>query len=455
MNTLEFYLQMETLSGTNDKIQLLEEMFKKNNDTFTTFIKLIYDPKYNFYMKLTKKDVDLEVCDDHDYDEYTIERFNGILIDIFMNSKRGKDVKQYMIEFIELHGDNKLRELLFHAVNRNLKVGIQVKSINKAYKNVYGEDLIEEVPYMRCSLKDKSNWDKLQWEEGVIVQLKADGMFCNAYYEDGHWLFRSRNGSSFPLGSFEGIESDLDKSSFSSDKVISGELIIYEDGVLMERSKGNGLLNSLLQNGVLEDKYKVVFEVWDLYKRDFKKDKSTYLDRWNELVENLTDGDSVRLIDSHTVYSPEDSMRITNEWMAQGYEGSIVKNPKAKFKNGTSKDFIKYKVDLDVDLRITGWNEGNGKNEDTFGSLTCESEDGKVVVNVSGFTDKERQEIFDEIDYYIGKVMTVRSNGIINRDGSDIKSLFLPRFIEFRLDKDIADTLEDIETQFNNILNGK
>jgi hypothetical protein len=84
-----------------------------------------------------------------------------------------------------------------------------------------------------------------------------------------------------------------------------------------------------------------------------------------------------------------------------------------------------------------------------MGSVTCESEDGGLIVNVSGWNDVERTWNWDD---HIGKLIDVVFNETITRKTDDIYSLFLPRvskddraaFVEFRMDKTVADTTEEI-----------
>jgi DNA ligase-1 len=98
---------------------------------------------------------------------------------------------------------------------------------------------------------------------------------------------------------------------------------------------------------------------------------------------------------------------------------------------------------------VTGFVPGNGKNSDTFGSLTCTSSCGDLVVDVSGFTDAKRKELHERGEDLMGQVITVRANGVLYPSASnDRHSLFLPRFIEERLDKQEADSLGHIIDQF-------
>jgi hypothetical protein len=90
------------------------------------------------------------------------------------------------------------------------------------------------------------------------------------------------------------------------------------------------------------------------------------------------------------------------------------------------------------------WEEGTGKNKGRLGALVCESSDGVIRVNVgSGYSDEQRGEYtFSKV---VGKVATVRYNARIKERSGETESLFLPRFIELREDKDIAESSKSIK----------
>ena len=101
------------------------------------------------------------------------------------------------------------------------------------------------------------------------------------------------------------------------------------------------------------------------------------------------------------------------------------------------------KMALDCDLVVKGFLEGEGKFEGNLGALMCESSDGWLKTNISGFNDAMRREIWDHKDDYLGKIVTVRFNDVMVKEGQPA-ALFLPRFIEFREDKLDADDLNRI-----------
>jgi hypothetical protein len=74
------------------------------------------------------------------------------------------------------------------------------------------------------------------------------------------------------------------------------------------------------------------------------------------------------------------------------------------------------------------------------------SSDRLVEVNISGFSDDLREWITNNIDSLIGKIATVLYNERITSKGrGSVDSLFLPRFVEFRNDKSIANSSKEIK----------
>jgi ATP-dependent DNA ligase len=133
---------------------------------------------------------------------------------------------------------------------------------------------------------------------------------------------------------------------------------------------------------------------------------------------------------------------VFEEYLAEGQEGIILKDYKGIWENKRTKNQIKFKGELECDLKIVGIQPGTGKYEGMLGAILCESADGVVKVSVgSGFNDEHRKTLGDEI---IGKIVAVKYNArITNKEGD--QSLFLPIFIEVRTDKDTADASKDIK----------
>ena len=195
--------------------------------------------------------------------------------------------------------------------------------------------------------------------------------------------------------------------------------------------------------------------VWDQIALTSVVSKGTYnipyKARFAELATQTLTATCITLIPTVIVHTMEEALTHYREMLAEGLEGTIIKDAQGIWKDTTSKQQVKMKLDIDVDLVIVGYNAGKGKNEELFGSIACQSSDGLLEVNISGFSDELRQEIYNTRDEKLGTIVTVTSNSIMPPSGNNkMYSLFLPRFAEFRADKKVADTLVMVIDQFDN-----
>ena len=79
---------------------------------------------------------------------------------------------------------------------------------------------------------------------------------------------------------------------------------------------------------------------------------------------------------------------------------------------------------------------------------------GAVTTNLGIYNDLELKiDLYDNVLFYnnggepfelIDKIVEVKYNEVISKKTSDVKSLFLPVFVDVRFDKDIANTLKEL-----------
>lgn len=340
-------------------------------------------------------------------------------------------------------------------IESDLKCGATDSTANKVWKG-----LIPEFPYMRCALPKDAKFNKWKWKKGAYSQLKADSMFANIDVLEDTVIITSRNGSEMPADKFPDIVSEALKYIKKSSR-LTGELQVEKDGKILPREIGNGILNSVLKGGDFGPGERPVYSAWDIIPLEKAIPNGEYdvpySDRFDDLKDMLSmpATKSIQLIPTRIVYSLEEAYEHYFELIALGYEGTVVKNPEGTWFDGTSRDQIKLKVEFECDLKIVGFKPGNGKNEKTFGSIQCFSSDDILDVNVSGFTDKQREEIWADRDNVLGKIMTVKSNMILPADKNGIRSLFLPRHVEIREDKTEADSLARVIEQFEAVVKPK
>jgi DNA ligase-1 len=425
-------------SSTNSKIDKLKEY--SSIDGFKYVLEQAYNPFINF--GVLNATLPKEFGDKH-FNETTIKLLKN-LSERELTGNAARDEIQNHLEKLDSYS----AELFLHILEKDLHAGFNVKSINKAIKG-----LIPIMPYMRCSTQKEVDLDSLNWKLGVYSQYKADGLFCNITKRGKNILLQTRKGKEFPTNQFSSIVSEIINIPFDQFQ-IHGELRVYENinghsYKILDRKTGNGILNSVLQGGAFPLGCYPLYDCWDIVNLDVIEGKvkpsKPYKLRFAILHELLTGCFSCNLINTKIIYFKEDAIKHFEEVLSKGGEGTILKSPEALWENKTSRQQVKFKAEKECELIIVGFNQGNGKNENTFGSFKCESSDGLLKVNVTGISDDLRKEIHENRKDWLYSIITVKFNELIT-DLSGGHSLFLPRFIERRNDKDEADTLTYIRS---------
>ena len=322
-------------------------------------------------------------------------------------------------------------------IQKDLKCGVQVSTANDVWMG-----LIKEYPVMLCSGYDQKLVDKINYP--AYVQLKEDGMRFNAIIIDGKCEFKSRNGKTIDL--LGNLEEEFVARSHGIDCVFDGELLVKIDGKIADRQTGNGILNKANKGTISKEEAALVTAtVWDMIPYAYFIDgycPVPYSTRFKRLEDSVVSG-SIGVVPSIIVDSLDEAKAIFEQYLIDGKEGINLKDGNGVWEDKRSKGQIKFKGELECDLKIVGVEEGTGKYAGKVGSFLCESSDGNVKVSVgSGLSDQQRDS-FSNLDL-LGCVVAVKYNArITNKQGE--QSLFLPIFIELREDKDVADSSKDIK----------
>lgn len=332
-------------------------------------------------------------------------------------------------------------EVIRGIIAKDLRCGVNESTINKIWPG-----LIPEYPCMLASAYDEKLVEKVQFP--ALVQLKMDGMRFNAIVRGNKCEFRTRNGKYIDL--LGELEADFVALAAGHDLVFDGELTVEDAHGMMDRKTGNGILNKAIKGTIsLTEAQQVVATLWD--EIDIAAfdagttDDHPYSFRLGCLKERIDQGfDRIRLVPTHEVTSIEAARELFSSYHAAGQEGIILKTMDGIWENKRSKNLIKFKGELECDLRVVDWEEGTGKNVGKLGALVLESGCGAVRVNVgTGFSDADRAAITRASS--LGRIVAVKYNARISDKSGGPDSLFLPVFVEFRDDKDVADTAKDIK----------
>lgn len=306
--------------------------------------------------------------------------------------------------------------------------------------------------YQRCSKLNKL--DRIVYP--AILQRKADGMFSNNIITDNVCSFITRAGEPFELPYHKEL---FEETSCGQNLVFHGEAIVADK----DRHTSNGLMNRLLHKKLSIDsmfptevneredydwiQQNTIIHLWDVVPYEewvAGECKVPYIERIAWLNSLDFDPQRVQMIESQLVYSQEEAIAIAEEYIRQGYEGAVLKNMNATWKNHTSPYQIKLKNVEECDLKVVDWIEGKGKNKGLLGSLQCESCDGMVQVDVgTGLNDEERKFTSE----WVGLIIRVLYEKLTKAKTKDTWSLSHPRFDEIRQDKMVADDYETIKAK--------
>ena len=436
MNLYEIIKSLQEAQGSNAKQAIL--MQHKDNALLKEYMRVTYDPAINFWIKKVPNYVG-----QGDLQEFNIGHIESMLGHLAERDLTGKQAERWLGQ-LSAAGNAECKELIKLMIDRSIGAGVGDTMVLKTWPDLYFS-----VPYQRCSLLDKKAKEKFSKEESFLVQTKADAAFGYLVSRlDGSMDVITRAGNKYPKEFAAKLCKGLEKG-----KVVVGEVEVFENIndklILLDRKTGNGILNSLLKSGEIEDKYVVKCVAWDmLTEEEFAQGKSNrpYYQRLEEFkisgYESMCE--NISLIPTWEVKSLEEAFDIYAQHTSQGLEGCIIKTKNFLWKDGTSKDCVKMKVEFEIDLKITGVVEGSGKAAGMCGALQLTSSCGKLVTDVgTGMTDDMRKVFWMHKHDMIGKIVTIKANDIISKRGSDTFSCFLPVFVEERLDKTEANSYDE------------
>lgn len=421
---LDILEQLRQTSSTKEKFNIL--LSHKDNKDLEKVLKYTYD-KVDFTYGVTPSTVL-----DFDSNEYSDKEMFEVLDILNRREVTGHSALALAKNFYE-SCDKTIKDLFLKILDRDLKIGVNEKTLNKVFKGI-----VPKPHYERCDILNEKTLKKFTFPG--FIQLKCDGTYREAYVHNGIVEFKTRSGESYRNPVLEEILKTL------PDGYYLGEFTLGRaDNPDANRAEGNGNINS--DN---PDYNNIHYTIWDYLTEDeytLKDSKRGYDERFDTLTHTLKKHNSslVHVVPSFRVNNIKDALKVTSEWMNKGLEGGVLKSSKMKFKNGTSKEQLKIKLKVDVEVRCTGFIEGTkgtkyeGKNK----VITFENDERTIKGQCSGMTDSMVDEVTKNPEKYIGKVLSVQFNDLTKAEGHEYYALSHPRFVEWRdCDKDETDSLE-------------
>ena len=400
--------QLKSTSSNKSKEKIIKE--NSDNELFKRILFYTYNTDFKYGMQ--KKSITIKNGD---------SKWNSLfdMLNELSNSNINDNLRINIGKFLGNINNKDERELVINILLKDLRCNINIKSINKAIPNL--------IPSFDIMLGSKGELDKLP--KGMkFVTEKYDGVRCFTQIRDGKIIMKSRQNKIF-----EGlVEIVSDIADLGLDNVcLDGELLaidspyetVYKDTMKIVSTKDEE------KHGV---KY-MLFDIIPLSEFDNKEGKMKYSDR-RAWLDTIKENEFINV--APILYKGTDIdevLKVLDECRGNGAEGCMINTDKPyEFKR--SKVLQKLKVMSTCDLRVIGFEEGDGKLKGTLGKIICNYKGFDLGVG-SGFSEAMRYEVWNNQDKYLGKISEIQYFEETNNDEGGL-SLRFPVFKQWRFDKE-------------------
>lgn len=420
-NYNDIYILQET-KGTNEKQKFIAH--RADNGWFRRFLYYALNPvlTYNVSEKTLKRLVK------------TTPSGGGTLVffdDIFecceyLARLRGVDdatLRQVQLLLSKCSSPEQ-QELYIKLLAKTLRLGVTAKTVNKIIPNLIPEWEVQQAyPIDKYPVKDGTEFWLTQKLNGV-----------RATFYNGKLIARS----GVPYEGVAHIVKALDWAQ-KCDYILDGELTLKDKGDLSDNEAfrvATGILNSDAVN-----KTRICFTIFDLIPvTDFESanPKLKYNERrliMNSLADKI-DTAYTRLLP--VLYHGTDQSKIgelLERMVAEDKEGLML-NTNCPYRRSRHSGILKIKRFYTMDLKIIGYEEGEGRLQGVLGAFLVDYKGNTVKVG-SGFTDEQRAEYWVHRDEIVaaGQLCEVKYKEVSSDKNTGCESLQFPVFVCLRTDK--------------------
>ena len=415
--------ELRNTSSTNEKKAILTKYEDKND--LKKLLELTYNPHKKY--KITEKSIDLNDFDENGVDGYVCF---GALLKKLSESNINDKLRQDTNKFLAFT-DERIRDLYKCVLLKDLKIGVNASTINKVWKGLIPTS--ETGVDIKPMLASKFDFDKSPKGEFCVTE-KLDGIRCMAICKEDSIQLFSRQGKL--IEGCVSIETTLMgmRMQVGRNFVLDGELLAMNcgyDTVYKETTK-----RVKNKNEIKEGIYYMAFDMLEM--EEFNQLKGIH--KYHERLQKLLDLDKlmgsmfVRIIRPLYIGNDMDEvLELLKVYKKLGAEGLMVNLMDAPYEFKRSKNILKVKVMQTADLRIVGFEEGQGRNAGKLGAILVDFKGNKVGVG-SGFTDFDREYIWKNQDQYLGKIAEIQYFEI-TKDKTGTESLRFPVWKHLRPDK--------------------
>lgn len=427
----KFYNAKEIIEkvGATSKRNEKEKILKDNIDN--ELLKRIMYYTYNDDLVYNVSDRTLEVIGDMLEGQQLMSMAKSRNIFELLDYLSENNLSNETIEEIVLFYQESPKDLLplySSMILKNLRVGISVKTVNKIWKG-----LIPTFELMRAH-KLEGN-ERLIKNKDFALTLKLNGVRGAILVDKkGNITIKTRQNKII-----EGLtELEEELKNLPRGFMYDGELLCTDN--LMESTNEMYRKTAGVINNKEENKTGVYFHMFDMVDlKEFMKGKCTLsYKRRREMIDEIVETEHLKVVPLLYMGSEIDKIdEISKDAVSKGLEGIMLNFTDGVYECKRSKAILKVKPTYTLDLKIVRAEEGkpNGKYKGKLGSLIVDYKGNEVGVG-TGFSDKDRTELWEMKDELVGKIVEIGHKGETVDKITNNPSLNYATFVRIRNDKD-------------------
>lgn len=267
-----------------------------------------------------------------------------------------------------------------------------------------------------------------------VIEPKYDGWRLVAYITTEGVRLYTRTGKDYS-GRVPAIEAELAKLPVGT--VLDGEIVDLED---QDCTAVTNVFGKSVAVASAEEVAKLTYVAFDIVKLAGTDATVNNLAERRHALDRLLEGCGVDTALVRLTSQGAATAEVQDLIVEQGYEGVVVKDlskPYAAGKRGHG--WFKIKATTTVDCVVTGLPlDGKGQYVGQVGRMiVSQIRNGEPVerAKVNAPTVKERREMSDFPERYMGRVVEVKIYGTVQAEGSDVINWRHPTFNRWRQDK--------------------
>ena len=389
---------VESTNGSLEKTRILTEWVKKYEELAAMLLEFAVSP-YEIFGISTRSIC--KACDIEDikkykdignaiYNKYIGKELDGTensMLDFYnlvvaLKKTSGNDALEKLKEFFECCTPEDAKWYA-RILCKDLKCGAGMSAINKALV-ANGHPEIEVFEVGLCSTLP---YKKEEFIKAVREKFGKDGeicAYCEPKYDGIRLIVSNESGKTVALTRNGKIRENVEFLLEEFDRIANGRIMAI-DGELMSAESFFNVTKKVEGRG---DRFFVVWDCLCLNGQDLRSNVSLH-ERQAALNEAVPQNNTIRIINSYPAHTAENMYNMFEGFVAEGYEGMIIKTDAPYDQTYDRKEWFKIKPVKTATLEIVGQRNGSGKYKDKLSVIVVKDKSGSIISSVgTGFDDK-------------------------------------------------------------------